>query len=1000
MRIHHLRFGALGPFLGEADIDFEALSEHGLFLIEGPTGSGKSTIIDAIAFALYGETAGSATSSSSDRLVSDFRPTDSSAVPYAELTFETAGRFWRVRRAPRHLRAKQRGGGTTPQPAQAFLYELTRAQVHQQTDGLPLAPVSASPQETGPLVQDLIGLTARQFAQTVVLPQGEFATFLRAKTVDRQVLLEKLFATSLYSDIGKVLGQRATAVQDSLAAADAEVGGGVRRFVEAAGLSEAEEEVLLALAQRATDLIAALELHRDELLIRADTLHSAQVEAASRLVNARAEHEQVRELHRRVGLRREADQRQASLEQASAAIDQARVTVADLARAAVPGERLRALRESEVQFQSAAQGLESALSEASELRALTADQCDEQRTALERRLVELGPLAESERELPRRQLELADAKERHIELLRSLAATNEALEAIPPRRTELNNERQVLAARAESAPLLAEQYDNLRARLEAAVEAEAVAATVHTAETAVATADRECREAEVDETRLARLHRASAAVMLSSLLVEGEPCQVCGSIEHPAVAVADGELTVDLDMVEAATATTAAARARHAAAVTELSRVEQQRALAVARANGDAEMLRAQTATAKSALDGARTAGEQVAHVTAQLAALEVERAALDLARSELQHADAEAKAGIAASEGLIEHERRDIAVARGERESIASVVLALGQTIAHLTSVATAQRDSARAHAAVTRCTTALSEALNQYRFADAAAVELALSWVDERTRLESEIEAHHEATVRVRHTLDELHDVDPTTDVVLEPTDLRLAEAERQHVASVAAHGLARNAADSATSHCATVSHRLDSIARQRDEARTLLNLAQLVNGGVQNISLSLFAVSRRFHDVVEVANQRLAPMLGGRLTLEAHDDQLDGRSRFGLGLRVIDNFSGTARQTTTLSGGESFCCALALALGLAEVVMQASGALTIDTLFIDEGFGSLDPTTLDDVTVELDRLREGGRMVGLVSHVTEMKSQIHRQIRVTRIEGSHSNLEVLLP
>ena len=520
------------------------------------------------------------------------------------------------------------------------------------------------------------------------------------------------------------------------------------------------------------------------------------------------------------------------------------------------------------------------------------------------------------------------------------------------------------------------------------------------AEGSVADAARVWVDAEADQVRLARLHRASVAVMLAAALVEGEPCQVCGSVEHPAPALADGDLDVSLDMVDAAVAVTQSARDRHEASANELRSILHQRALAEGRAEGDVAGLVEAAAVALSAVEEARAAGAEVAEVEEALQLLEVEREGLDVARADLQRAEAEEGAAIAAEQEWVEQTRRSIDAARGAHESVAAVVRAHDDRVGLLAAVAAALREAERAEEVVRAASESLREALEQHGFADADQLVRALEPLGERDRLQATILTHQEESVRVRQALLELDGVDPALEVDLVPASARLAEADQSNTAAASADGLAQRAVASATAHSAAVAAALRAIARQLDESRTLVNLAQLVNGGVQNISLSLFAVSRRFHEVVDVANQRLAPMLGGRLTLEAHDDQLDGRSRFGLGLRVIDNYSGTLRETSTLSGGESFCCALALALGLAEVVMQASGALTIDTLFIDEGFGSLDPKTLDDVTVELNRLREGGRMVGLVSHVSEMKGQIHRQIRVTRIEGSHSTLEVVLP
>ncbi|MCS5504619.1 AAA family ATPase [Curtobacterium flaccumfaciens] len=984
MYLHRLELRAIGPYPDLVTIDFAALAASGVFLLEGPTGSGKSTIIDAVVFALYGGLAGS--DASSDRLHSQHA--DPAVEPFVELVFETGAGVFRVRRTPQYDRPKQRGTGTVKQQASVQLFRLAAP-----TD-VAGEPLSSRIPEVGVEIARIVGLDRAQFLQTVVLPQGEFARFLRSPGEDRRKLLQSLFGTQVYDRTADELAARRRAVQAEVEGADGRVRDALARFAQAADLAEADESVV-------PGTVASLRATADAAEA-ARTAAAAAATAATdheRSVTARAA-----ALERRAALLR----RQALLDDDAPAIEQARAAVATAERAA----RVAAV----------ADGLDAATARADDtaaaaarlrdqhaLRAVDAQQIARRRDTLTDALSDVRHLVAVEAEADARRTAIAEATATASRLTDDLAALDTALESRPSERArivEAARTASTTAADADAAAHEVARVQSLRADLAARDRAER---RVADAERVVADARRRATEALDAERSLRERRIAGLAGELGAALTPGDPCPVCGSTAHPSVAAPQDDHPT-IQAVESAGDATRLADQQLADAAADLAvdRAEHLRLTAVvgtvdtvaldAMAVAADERVRAAHEAAALVLEHER---ERTAHDTATRA-LERERNDLDARRTVLASTAASDAERLEADLRSV-HEANDRLAALLDSDddrspaSLHAVVDELDGRLTVLRAVAEADERAATAARARDERGAEVARILDEQSFPDVAAARAGLLDPDTVARFRSSISAAESERAVVRAGLDDPAVVQAADD---DPEQLDVPAAQAERVRATAeldeATRLAVTAAHraEAVEQCATEVHRTVR-ARQETSARSraVVRLADVANGVASvnptGITLGTYVLMRRFEDVVAAANDRLRGMLAGRFTLETSDERESGsRSRrTGLALAVHDHTTDTVRDPRSLSGGETFTVSLCLALGLADVVQAEAGGVSLGTLFVDEGFGTLDPETLDDVIGQLSRLTAGGRQVGIVSHVEELKQRIPERIAVRR-------------
>lgn len=1020
MKLHHLRLTGIGPFAGTVEIDLAALGASGMFLLEGPTGSGKSTILDAIVFALYGQVAGSATSA--DRIRSQFAPPTEASV--VDLVFETASGIFRVRRQPEFQRAKKRGTGTTKEQARAVLWRIGSPQLIADViadttgGGGGVEAIATRLDEVGREIQRAVGLTREQFTQTVLLPQNEFARFLRAGTGQRQAVLQRVFGTETYARVEKQLEEMRKQARREVDAAQRTLGTALARFTEATALEDEQVAALEehAAALRLVPLAGLAEEHLAAVSARADEARATAQEAGAAEQTARAAAESAVTARKRIDRRRELDALADRLAAEKPALETARTS---LRRDETARPVVELLRRRDAASTTAAAAVEALAQLVSTTRAQQGAVVDlleaedpaaqlvaaaEEATAAAGMLQDLVRL---ETALPAREQKLAERREQLTAASAALATLTEQLAARPARRDEQVTARD--AARKDAAAL-----GDARLALRTAEErrqATAAAATrqkqLETLREKAATTLRTATERAETEAELRRRRFAGIAAELAVDLGDGDACPVCGAVEHPHPAGA-AEDAVGPDQVEAAETARQAAEAAHA-------RAEQEHALAgqelerLREAAGDLTPETAETAVeaAKGEVETARAAETTTAAHEKALTAFDEETARLTRGREADALAVERERTALEETARALEDDRTRLTEARGEDESIAD------RRRAHLSRAraATALREALRARVDAEQRAAELAEeadaSLSASGLATAEAARAAVLAAEERQRLQTLVQTRAVDESRLADGLAEegLAEVVATEEARQQADAAMAATAERLTAAQTAARdaaglaarhrGIAERSAAARTA-LETASAQVRSVS---EDAGTTVRVADLATGRSsdgERVQLSTYVLMWRLDAVIDAANARLALFSGSDLEL-LRDTGARGAKKTGLDLLVLDRRTDQVRVPETLSGGETFFVSLALALGLADIVMGEAGGVQMETLFIDEGFGSLDPETLETVVREIGRLAESGRVIGIVSHVGDMKAQIAEQIHVRRGADARSTLSV---
>jgi exonuclease SbcC len=986
VRLHRLDITAFGPFGGRQSVDFDALSAAGLFLLHGPTGAGKTSVLDAVCYALYGSVPGARQSGGGQgmNLRSDHAEPGVRTEVRLELT--VAGRRLEITRQPPWERSKLRGKGTTVDKAQTWLREYDAAAGAWRDR-------SRSHQEAGEEITQLLGMSREQFCQVVLLPQGDFARFLRADAEARGRLLGRLFDTRRFADVEKHLAERRRATEARVREGDAALLADAHRMQQEAG--DVMELPGLAPGDPglAEAVLGAAAVARSTARERLAVAHSRLAAAETAHREARRALDDARELARLQGRFAEARQRAERLQERAAAhrADEERMTRARKAERVAPALELRDAAEEEhrraTRAETRARGLLPDAHAAAGAAGLAA--------AARRAAEELGGL-DAARRAERR---LADLVEERAGLERQERADADVLRECDAWLADWDGTRAALQTRVDSAQeaatraeQLAVQREPMRGRLKAARTRDALAADLEELQQRARSSEQRALDARAHWLDLKEQRLNGIAVELAAHLTPGEPCAVCGATEHPAPArkVAGH---VDRETEERAHAASQQADRQRAEDEKSLGAVREALAAATAEA-GDTPTaeLQSQSDELEQEYLRARQAASALHAAHEELRRAEQER---ERRLADRQQAAVRAASRLTRREALErEHTllEAELAQARGAAGSVAARAAQLERLTALLTDAADAARAAEDTAQRLKDADARLADAAYRAGFDTPQEAAAALLDAAAHRELQHRLDAFQTEQAAVRAVLAE---ADTAAAAQRPPADLATAE----QAAATADRRLreAASARDAAARCCAELdrlSTRATAAVRRlaplRDEYDRVARLAALTAGtsadNERKMRLESYVLAARLEQVAAAATVRLQRMSSGRYTL-VHSDDRTGRGRSGLGLHVVDAWTGRERDTATLSGGETFFASLALALGLADVVTDEAGGVRLDTLFIDEGFGSLDDQTLDEVLDVLDSLRERDRSVGIVSHVPDLRRRIHAQLEVVK-------------
>ncbi|MEI7623526.1 MAG: SMC family ATPase [Actinomycetes bacterium] len=988
MRPLSLELSAFGSYPGTHVIDFESLHRLGIFLVTGPTGTGKSTIFDAMVFALYGKLPGDRPESQvRSHYVAETQPT------YVALEFEANANRYRIERSPAYMRAKKRGEGLTPESATCSI------SICKNDEWETLA---SKVDEVDDICREAVGLSVEQFERVVLLPQGKFQQFLLAETRERRPLLQALFGTRIYEDAAQRMRSVASVAKASIDRTEAV-------------LEQERKNVhnkLCSLEDALSDYDGPPVEGRDEGDLSSDTLRRAHSILEPRLAALVKHAKSVKEVE---------DQLQAqaatieSIVQQWTRHDELARSFNELAdrrdeiesdrTAANESRRIRPLSEADERLSQITTDLADARLE-----------LDEARFSLSRELLTLaldsvvdvgGSLIELTTILTKSEAEHTKRVEAFGRLEGARATVGEARNSLTEakaisdradeRLVQLDNDLSSFEQRRSEILPLFEQLE-IRSALVGELE-EKVRMRSRLLES----------DAEIEDVKSAVQHAtdvhldfwqkfiAGNAPRMARELHDGEPCPVCGSEVHPDPALATDDAIIDFADVEQA-------RSQLDRKKADLAEVENTRALLREQLGADAEHsiddLEERRDVAIAENDEALAARDEIERLDLTAKQAQEEKSSLlagsAIRATGLANADSAFQAASAELNGL-EGSLGDV-----DGEQLRQSTSAFQQARGCVGAIDAAQRRVSETEKSLTQSSKHLQDLLVREGIEDLGAVRSAVLPLDIEVDLLKRAETYDNEVVETKAALATFDDVD----LPLECPDA----TEARGLATQASEDASLIAAikTTATQWSREIGEMLDACgqminANQEEFARYELldRVASRCEGkGQSKISLETWVLAGELDRVIAAANVHMARMTGSRYRLERTDDAGHGNKQAGLDLAIRDSFTGRTRPPASLSGGEQFQTSLSLALGLADVVSHGGSASgrTFEALFVDEGFGSLDPEALENAMNALEQIHDAGRMVGVITHVEAMKDALPIGIRVDRLpNGKGSTLTV---
>ena len=920
MRPIKLTMSAFGPYASQTTLDLDKLGTSGLYLITGVTGAGKTTIFDAITFALYGEASGDNRESTMFRS----KYANAETPTEVELAFQYAGKEYYIKRNPEYERPKTRGEGFTTEKANAELH-------------YPDGRVVTKLREVDRAVEEIMGIDRNQFTQIAMIAQGDFLKLLLASTDDRKKIFQKIFRTRCYY----VLQERLKNESGKLGKEYETISASIRQYIN--GIVCDEDDVLSIKVRIAKAGMCSTE----------DTL-----ELLSTLIaNDKEEEEKLDDEQKNIGKSLEEitailtnhetwSKARKSLEKSKSDLSEAIVTL-EMLKTNLQSEEANKPKVEDIRNQIAAieaelpeyQELDKKIKERDTLQKGTDKLSDELNTAEEKlksSKKEIETLTEERKTLEKAdkdKSELEAKKQKEEDKRKAVKDISKELKVLDKLEKQLKKDQEMYSKLAEDVQLKDKEYQ-----------------------------------------RLFKLYLDEQAGIIAETLVDGTPCPVCGSTIHPIKAVKAENAPTKEQLDESKSAYEAAQK--------------------------EAQIASEKAAKTKGQADEKRDAvlsmlGEMFGNVTIddadELIKDKIEEIATVL--EEVQNAIDEQQKKIDRRNEIDEL----LPKKNKERDDLINSISENDKTLSG--NNATLKSLETRIDELVEKLKYESEKEAKEVKKelqGEQKKLEDAYKAADDAVKVQNEKIAGFKAAIKeAENTLADAKEIDEES-IKAKQKELKSRNIEIEAKKKIINARKAAN--ESAEKEIRAKSAEILAVEAKWSWVKALSNTANGNISGKEKVMLETYIQMTYFDRIIARANTRFMVMSGGQYELKRRKEAENNRSQSGLELDVIDHYNGTERSVKTLSGGESFKASLSLALGLSDEIQSSAGGIKLDTMFVDEGFGSLDDESLDQAMRALQNLTEGNRLVGIISHVTELKERIDKQIVVTKEKSGGSIIRII--
>lgn len=921
MRPIRLTVSAFGPYAGKTILEMNKLGENGLYLISGDTGAGKTTIFDAITYALYGVASGD------NREPSMFRSkyAEANTPTEVELVFSYAGKTYTVKRNPEYDRPKSRGEGFTTQKAEAQLI-------------YPDGRIATKPREVDNAIRDITGISRSQFLQIAMIAQGDFLKLLLAPTEDRKNIFRQIFKTQLYQDLQENLKQEASLLKDQCSAAR----NSIKQYID--GISCDENDVLSINVKKAKEGIFP---------------SNEVVNVIGRLL--KQDEDRYTELQKSIS---DADKELEIINE-----NLGKIEAIGKVRTELEQTKIKLSRENEINKKFVADFV------AEQQKVYDREKLSEEKAKIEAEYPRYEALGSLEKEIRQAENDITDHEKKlkkdqaqyvqDTEVFAKLKKEYESLENAGEGREKLINQREKAEERQTKLYVVSkelEDLDKLNNRLNILQNDYTKAAN-------------SLKEANNDYEIKNRTFLDEQAGIIAETLVEGAPCPVCGSLMHPCIAQKSKKAPTELQLKKA-----------------------------------------------KETAEKARVSAEEKSGLCNEAKTkLEVKKAETERYVKELWQdiSIASVRKKLTSEQTSVSKQIETLTIAISEEEKKFARKSELSKIIPQKEAALREKEKEVTSYGTALKVNEAsLNEKRAQYdagkkglRFANKAEAEKEVLIVEKAIKdmkeafdkAQKNLAASRERIAGCKVFIEKLSKQISSNCIPDKETETKKKEAlmERKQTdnsLSKALHVRMEANKKSLANICAKIGE-LETLEMRYTLIRALSDTANGNIAGKEKVMLETYIQMTYFDRIIARANTRFMVMSGGQYELKRREEAENNRSQSGLELDVIDHYNGTERSVKTLSGGESFKASLSLALGLSDEIQASAGGVKLDTMFVDEGFGSLDEESLDQAMKALSSLVDGKRLVGIISHVADLKNRIGKQIIVVKEKsgGSKASIEL---